>query len=770
MTLMLFLFLPFLSVSSLTPPDPIVDVPLTGFSSNRALGHLKRISAEPHPIGSHAHAEVRDYLLGELAKMGLEPKVQRATAVNNGWGLPYRAATVENIVAKLEGVANSRAVLLVGHYDSAPHSFGASDDGAAVAAMLETLRALTAGPRLKNDVIFLFSDGEEVGLLGARAFVEKHPWAKDVGVAFNFEARGTHGPSIMFQTSSENGWLIGEFAKAVDRPVATSLSHDIYKLLPNDTDFTVLRDARMAGLNFAFIEDYASYHSSLDNAENIDARSLQHHGTQALALTRHFGDLDLRGQTSGADVVYFDLWGRVLLHYSRRTAIILACALTLLALAVIAVGLRRKFLTLSGLGLGASALLLSVISAGVLVKLAWWVIVVLHGARASLPQEDTHVNRLYAAGFIALTIASASTVYALLRRKLSVDDLAVGSLLWFWALMILSLAYMPGGSYLLTWPLMFGLAGWVYRFISGRRNLTPVGLCLIFLPAAASGIILFAPLVFQLFVAFGITLIHVVAALAALPLGLFVVQFDLLGGARRWLLPTAAATVGLGFILTAVASRPEVDRQHPQKSDIFYALNADTRQAIWASTDERPGEWTAQFLSGEAHKAPLSDYLPWMDTGEFLQHPAPVAPLPPPEIEVLEDSVENGMGSLRVRVSSRREAAILLVYVGSEIFDGTVNGEPFGDRAAPARDKGWLLTYWNPPPEGIDLTFKTASLEPLSMRVVDKSYQLPELEALAIKARPSYIIPAPFTYSDSTFISRSFTLPAPAPQPRRAAQ
>src|SRR5258706_7442827 len=119
--------------------------------------------------------------------------------------------------------------------------------------MLETLRALKSSPTLSNDVIALFSDGEEIGSLGAKAFVYQHPWAKDVGVVLNFEARGSSGPAIMFETSDKNGWLIKEVAKAAPRPAAHSLAPAIYQLLPNRTDFTVFKEAGFAGLNFAYI-------------------------------------------------------------------------------------------------------------------------------------------------------------------------------------------------------------------------------------------------------------------------------------------------------------------------------------------------------------------------------------------------------------------------------------------------------------------------------------------------------------------------------------
>ena len=98
------------------------------------------------------------------------------------------------MIAWLPGIANSKAVMLVAHYDSVPNGTGASDDGAGVVALLETVRAVKSTAPLKNDVIFLFTDGEETGLLGANAFISEHPWAKDVGLVLNFEAREICGP------------------------------------------------------------------------------------------------------------------------------------------------------------------------------------------------------------------------------------------------------------------------------------------------------------------------------------------------------------------------------------------------------------------------------------------------------------------------------------------------------------------------------------------------------------------------------------------------
>ncbi|MDZ7612338.1 MAG: M28 family peptidase [Flavobacteriaceae bacterium] len=86
------------------------------------------------------------------------------------------------------------------------------------------------------------SDAEEIGLLGAEAFVNHHPWAKEIKLVLNFEARGSGGPSFMLlETNQGNKNLIREFnASKPTYPVANSLLYSIYKMLPNDTDLTAL--------------------------------------------------------------------------------------------------------------------------------------------------------------------------------------------------------------------------------------------------------------------------------------------------------------------------------------------------------------------------------------------------------------------------------------------------------------------------------------------------------------------------------------------------
>jgi len=262
-----------------------IDAPETSFSTQRALIQLKEISKKPHFLGNQAHQEVRDYIVKELEKLGLETQIQEDYSMSQ-WG---NLSKPKNILARIKGSDNSKALLLLSHYDSNPHSsYGASDAGSGVVTILEGIRAFLAENKTpKNDIIILISDGEELGLNGADIFVNKHPWSKDVGLVLNFEARGSGGPSYMLvETNQGNANLMKEFVKAnPEYPVANSLAYSIYKMLPNDTDLTRFRaDKDIDGFNFAFIDDHFDYHTALDTYERLDRNTLEHQGSYLMPL------------------------------------------------------------------------------------------------------------------------------------------------------------------------------------------------------------------------------------------------------------------------------------------------------------------------------------------------------------------------------------------------------------------------------------------------------------------------------------------------------
>ncbi|HEX8149147.1 MAG TPA: M28 family peptidase [Pyrinomonadaceae bacterium] len=462
-----------LAVYQLRPPDAAPpDAPPAEFSSVRAMRHVEVIAREPHPVGSAAHEQVRQYILGELSALGLAAEAQEA----NG---------VRNILVRLEGSEPGKAVLLVAHYDSVKGSPGAADDGSAVAALLETLRALRAGARLRNEVVCLFTDAEEVGLKGAEAFVYARPRAADAGLVLNFDARGNGGPALMFETSRDNGWLVEQFARASTHPRATSLSYDIYKLLGNDTDFTVFKEAGIAGLNFALVEGGGSYHSARDTSENLDRRSLQHQGSTALALARHFGGLDLTKVRSEGDAVFFNLVGYGLVFYPQKWAAPIAAVSALAFVVLIALGRRKGRVTVYGAAKGFAACVLNVVA----------VLVVLWLAGAAAGQRGGNVQTLL---MVALAAASAACFHVWLGRALrpGAGGMLAGGLACWLALALATSLFLTGGSYLFVWPLLCGLAASAYLWSFGPGRGAWAGRLIALTACAVPAAALPAPLVY----------------------------------------------------------------------------------------------------------------------------------------------------------------------------------------------------------------------------------------------------------------------------------
>ena len=296
-----------LTLKLFSPPKALpTSADATEFSAERAMRHLKIIAQAPHSLGTPQNDKVIDYLVQELKQLGLEVSIQDTLVSRTRQGNPRtRISRVKNIIGRLKGTNNSKAILLMAHHDSQPNTPGAADDGSGVVSILETIRAIKANGPLKNDVIALITDAEEIGLMGAKAFVDYHPFLREAGILINLEARGNDGVSMSFEMNPENGWIVRQFAKAAPYPFANSMAYEIYKIMPNDTDFSMFRETSVAGVNAATVEGLVHYHSMTDTPENISLDLLQHHGANMLGMTRHFGDINIQ-DTKAPDMVFFN--------------------------------------------------------------------------------------------------------------------------------------------------------------------------------------------------------------------------------------------------------------------------------------------------------------------------------------------------------------------------------------------------------------------------------------------------------------------------------
>lgn len=745
----------FLSIWSQRPPAPVpATAAPTEFSAERAIQHVAAIAQAPRPIGSMNHAAARDYIFQQLRAFGLDPEIQKTTAINSTVAPPFVAGTIENVIARKKGSGDGRAVLLMAHYDSVSTGPGANDDAVGVAALLETARALNASGPLQNDVIFLFTDAEETGLLGARAFLAEHPWAKEFDVALNFEGRGNGGPVIMFETSAQNGALIRTLTTATSYPLANSLSYEIYKRLPNSTDLTVFKAAGRQGMNFAYIHGLTHYHTQLDNLENVDPRTVQHHGSYALALSRYFGAA-VSGVKPESDAIYFDIIGFLLVRYPAWLARPMTAVTLLFLAAVMWRGFRRKELTWLGIAKGAFLLFVSLIATAGTVAAAWWVVRRIHPGYNLIAQGDSYSHGLYVLGFAALTLATTAAILGSLGRKINGPNLFVGALLWWAGLMIVATIWMIGGSYLVTWPLFFALLGLGF----GNKEESPraaVELAIASL-CAIPGILLVAPFVHLTFIAMPFALAPALVLLLVLLSALLIPLLRRSTMGKRWAFPGIVAGIAIVFFVLA-GMGPGFDKDHRQSNHVVYALDATAQRALWISSDAQPDEWTEQFFGKKPERVPLADPFP-LSRRAYLQAPAPIASFKLPEAQVLDDVTANGIRHLRLHLSSPRGAERISVQISAEIVSAAVDGKPLAsDARASELQNSWSMYYLALPKDGIELVIETRSAPPLAMRLVDESYGLPPLDGATISGRPAHMMPAPFFRSDFTLVSRNYSL------------
>lgn len=320
------------------------------FSSKRALHYLKDVAKEPHPMGSPANKKVRDYIVKHFQNLDIPVEIQSKPVkdIRDGkYASDKSAGTVENIIAKIPGTSgDDKAILLTAHYDSVKEAPGASDDGYGVVTIMETARALKQMPAPRNTIYFVLTDGEELGLLGASAFKDRTDVLNKVSVMLNLEARGNTGVPILFETSPNDLKLVQLYKETVSYPVAYSFASELYKRMPNDTDFTELKATRKIGYNFANMNGLEAYHTDIDRVENSDEGTIRHFGSYVFPLVKKYMMMDAKEfqsiEESKSDAIYFPLMKKTFVVYSEKVVIPMIIVLLVLTVAIFFFSFKKQ--------------------------------------------------------------------------------------------------------------------------------------------------------------------------------------------------------------------------------------------------------------------------------------------------------------------------------------------------------------------------------------------------------------------------------------------
>ena len=550
----------------------------TDFSINNALSHLKEISKEPHHTGTEAHKTVQDYIVSELQKLGLDPTIQTQTIVNKKW---FAGTTVENIIVKINGSEDGKSLLLLSHYDSSPHSaLGASDAGSGVVTILEGLRAFLAKKKEpKNDIIILISDAEELGLLGAKAFVEYHPWAKDVGLVLNFEARGSGGPSFMLlETNGKNSKMISEFLKAdPTHPAANSLLYSIYKKLPNDTDLTVFREiGDINGFNFAFIDDHFDYHTVQDSYERLDRTTLAHQADYLMNSLNYFSDSDIENLQSDIDLIYVNFpFIRILTYpYSWVMPLYIIAGIILLLLLLFGIVLNK--IQPKKLLAGFIPSTLSIVLCGGVSYLLWKLILIIHPSYNDMLQGFTYNGYWYIAAFVSLNSWICFFIYKKFTQKNTITNLLIAPITLWMIINFFIQGDFKGAGFFIIPVFIAEIILAVSIFLKPIDKNYSIFFGLVSIPT----IYIFAPLIKLFPVGLGLKAIFISGILLALVFGLLLPVLNS-SNARNTFTKLAGVLTIIFFSIATMYSGFDIDNRKP--NSLVYVQNTLDSTSYWGT-------------------------------------------------------------------------------------------------------------------------------------------------------------------------------------------
>ncbi len=585
--LFILAILGFIFATMMPQMTPTADVSLSEFSTKRALEQVKNISEKPHFVGSENHEAVAEYLQKELQKMGLETSVQEGFSFSD-WGTLTKC---KNVMARIKGTNSNKALLLLSHYDSAPHSasHGASDAGSGVATILESVRAFIYNKKQhKNDIIILFTDGEELGLNGAALFVTQHKWAKEVGLALNFEARGSSGPSYMLmETNGGNSGLVKEFAAANPKyPVSNSLMYSIYKMLPNDTDLTVFREqGNIQGYNFAFIDGHYNYHSAQDDIDHLSKNTLEHQGTYLMPLLNYFSNADLKTTQNKNDDVYFTI-PYTFVSYPFDWVLPMVILAFILLLMLIFIGMAKRILSFQEMAKGFIPLLGATITAGIVTFFGWKLLLKIYPQYNDLLNGFTYNGHDYIAAFILLSLSICFAFYQLFSNKKVTLNHYIAPL-FIWIIINLAVALKLKGAGFLIIPVFSGLI-MLASFIITQKSRPVLNLVL-----SIPTLLLIAPLIQMFPIGLGLKLLFGSSLLTALVFGLLVPVFGSFERKGKWSLFLFIVAIGF-FAKAHYESGYEPGKA--KSNSLLYILDANTNKAVWATYDTNLDDWTQSYL------------------------------------------------------------------------------------------------------------------------------------------------------------------------------
>lgn len=746
--LLLFLLLAVANLNYLGMPSGLGEqAPTDRFSAGRAMNHIEAMCRQPHPMGSPQHAAAAEYLISQIQAQGLEPEVQYGS-FSGSYYSGFRVFHVRNIMTRIPGKRpGTGAVALVAHYDTRENTPGAGDDGIGTAVLLECMRALAAEGPFENDLILLWTDAEEYGLAGAGAFIADHPWFEEIDYLLNFEARGHKGPAFMFETAGDSLLPVSLLAEHAPQPAATSFAYEVYKLMPNATDFSRFKEKPgLVGMNFAVLGGLHAYHTANDTVEDLSLSSLQQMGDQALVagralLNRPLSPDDLE---SGERGIYFYTVGFffvLIQEFYYWGLVLLSLVLTFWAARRHWPMIQSKKGLLGAFGLVLLTPVVVVLFGFVMAKL----VLSIRPEIELMGESHIYETHMFLHAYGLILMGLTGFLYEWLGRKLGLAALRLAVLFALWVPILATLFTMFGASYLFVMPALM----WSVVMLLVERF--PERPSLLFIPAFLTVMVL-GPVVAPVYEALhfnmaGASLVFAVLAWLMFLPGLL---------EKHSLAKPLAALVVLGLVLGIEALvSPPYGEESPRPFTLFHAYDADENRAYLAARNEPVPDWIAALM-GSAERRAMPKFF--LKNSSF--HIRETEPPPAPEVPqwltsattLAEDETCKVVGDLTLR----KAASGFQIRFSNPLPTKVM----VSDEEVPMGALADGFTVLGRPADGeIPILIEGVGGEVYGFEVVDFAFGLTD-DRLGMLERPPGFMPdnGAFLYQNSSRIAKSFTI------------
>ena len=682
-------------------------ISMSEFSGQRAYNILHHLLQEeqPHPVGSALNKVVKQRIINELTGHGIETSVQATWQCSRNL---HACAFIENIIAIIPGRQSTGYVTLMSHYDSVPVAPGAGDDGAAVAAMLETARILKSEAPFDKPIMMLFTDAEEIGLVGAEAFFNRHELAKEISIVLNYEGSGTKGVSTVLRTSGSNNVFMHAFQRESAYAKGASLINEIFKRMPNDTDFSVVRRAELPGIDIAFANERNHYHTPNDNLINIDKRTIQHHGENMLPISRWLASNDY--QSGDYNLVYNQFYSGWVEWPTTYTPVIIITAMLFVGVAFLRTAATIKG-SLSGFAATLLVLLLSFgVSYGAFEIISYYLNTMVSWPAHDLPFRIT----LFASGLFGGLLAGL-----ICQRFLNTTNGLTGAMLFWSMLAIVVYSYMPDAANIIVIPLAgTSMVMLLASFFPKQSQSYILPLCLAAVVPTTLGLVL------PLEQTQGYRLIFAAMPFTALFMTVFVPL--VLGSKLKLITSTLAIVTGIAMVVAI--NSPLYTEHRPQHVNIMYYQQAGAQTGYYRFQHQNP--LPSSLMSVYPISSEKRAFLPYTDYEFSHWAEVPSVDIPSPEARVISVQKTDSGRVVKLMLTSPRAADSMQLLIprsanliGYKLGQFDAHNSQLSNWYSDGMYSIRLIgTYHRP----VTLTLTLASPERVTAFLLDRSHRLPE--------------------------------------------